>query len=1077
MKLKLYLTFSMLVLTSVVFAQAKKTITGSVKDTEGLPLIGATIVLEGTDFGTSADDNGIFTISAGEGDVLVVSYVFYETQKIRITSKTHYDVRLKEDGQVLDDVVVVAYGTSSKEAITGAVVQVGSDAIAKRPSTNALGALEGAAAGISVNNSSGQPGSEPDIRIRGFTSLRSQDANRPLIVLDGAPYNGNISDINPSDIENMSVLKDASSSTLYGSRASNGVILITTKKGKGKGQFNVSVKNGLYNRATKEYDTMGITDFMNTSWTGYRNSLMDSKTTMEQASAIANEKLIPNYLGLNIFNRPDNQLFVNGKLDPNAEILQGYLGDLDWYKPVERTGYYSDVNMNGRVSNEKGGAYFSAGLLNNDSYFKSSDFKRFTGRVNADYQVKEWLKVGGNISATQSESRGVNADPDADASYTNPFMFARNIAPIYPVHLHDRKTGEYVYDELGNMIYDNGDTTRKQYIGRHVIWENELNSQKTINTTVNGSFFADIKFLDDFTFTLRGDMNLRNEESRKYDNAIVGDGKGNQGRSRRDTYRWKTYTAQQLLNWNKSFGDHALEVLLGHENYSTERNYLYGMKTTQTFAGMDHLINFNNTSNLYDYETMYRTEGYLSRAKYNYANKYFIEGSFRRDGSSKFQKDNRWGNFWSVGGSWVLTNEEFFKIKEIDYAKLRVSYGEVGNDRGASTYAYQDLYSISKNGGETAIYKSQAGNPDLQWETSSSFNIGLDANVFKRANFTIEYFDKSSQNLLFDLNMPLSYGATTTSKAESVITSNVGSISNRGIELSVSVDVIKNQDWKWNVSANATWLKNKITELPAENREKGIISGTMKRMEGRSIYDFYMYQFVGVDQMTGNALYEIDYDKYYTSASNAQTGKTLLPTDYLVNINGQEYTTYTTYGRKDWSGSAIPKMEGSFSTNVSYKNFSLGALFTYRIGGKVLDYSYVGLMSPSATSPKTLHTDLLNAWNGVPEGMTANSPNRIDPNGIPVIDFARSTYTTSTSNRFLKDGSYLTVKSINLNYDFPSDLTRKLDVSSISMNLGIENLYTFTKLRGMNPQQSFTGIMYNAYVPPRTIIFGINVGF
>jgi len=1077
MKLKLYLTFSMLVLTSVVFAQAKKTITGSVKDTEGIPLLGATIVLEGTEFGTSADDNGIFTIQAGEGDVLVISYVFFETQKVRITSKTHYDIKLKEDGQVLDDVIVVAYGTATKESVTGAIAVVDSNDITKRPATNALGALEGAAPGIRVNNTSGQPGTEPEIRIRGFSSLAGNAANRPLLVVDGIAFGGNISDINPNDIESMSVLKDASASTLYGNRASNGVIMITTKKAsKGKGFFGVSIKQGLFTRGIKEYETLGANDFMETMWTGYRNNLINKDTNIEQASALASQKLVSDILWTNIYNLPGDKLFdENGKLVSNATMLPGYAGDLDWYKPIERTGMYQDINMNGRVANEKGGAYFSGGFLNNEGYFKGSDFKRFTGRVNGDYKVNEVIKVGANISASHQMSNGLNATTDDTGSYNNPFMYARSIAPIYPVHLHDAKTGDFVYNENGEKMYDPGDSTRKQYSGRHVIWENELNSIESIRNTVNGQFFADFKFLEDFTFTLKGDLSLRNSESRKYDNAIVGDGKGNSGRSRRDIYRYKTYSAQQLLNWNKSFGSHNVEVLVGHENFNNDYSYLYGLKAGETFPGIPEWANFSDVTSLTDYTIKYRTEGYLSRAKYNYNNKYFVEGSFRRDGSSKFHKDSRWGNFWSVGGSWIVTAEDFFKVKQIDYLKLRASYGEVGNDGGAGTYAYQALYAIVKNGGTPGLYKNQNGNDDLQWETSSSVNVGIDGRLFNRANFTVEYFDKRSQNLLFDLNMPLSNGSTSAGTIKSSVLSNVGTISNSGLELSFDVDVIRNKDWKWNVGFNATWLKNKVVRLPDENREHGIPSSPFLRKEGKSIYEFWIPKFVGVDQMTGKSLYLVDAENYDVNGS--APGKDKIDAANLVTINGVTYTTNTSFGKREFAGNALPKMEGSFTTSLSYKNFSLSALFTYALGGKMIDYSYMSLMSVN-TTPSAIHKDVLNSWNGVPEGMTETSPDRIDPNGTPLVQFGTvGTQNNALSDRFVKNGNYLVIKNVGLNYEMPKAMLTKMGVSQLSFNLGVENLATFTKLRGMNPQQSFNGTSQDAWVTARTFIFGVNVGF
>lgn len=405
--------------------------------------------------------------------------------------------------------------------------------------------------------------------------------------------------------------------------------------------------------------------------------------------------------------------------------------------------------------------------------------------------------------------------------------------------------------------------------------------------------------------------------------------------------------------------------------------------------------------------------------------------------------------------------------------KLRASYGEVGNDMGATYYAYQDLYTLEKYGAATALYKSQNGNKDLKWETSSSLGFALDTRLFNRANLTVEYFDKRSQNLLADLNQPLSNGSTSTGTVGSKVTSNIGSISNRGIELAFDVDIVRTADWRWNVGANATWIKNKVVKLAEENRKDGIKSTYHNVYEGKSVYEFYLYQYVGVDQMTGNALYEIDLDKYSIGAEVA--GKTQMNTDYLTEINGEHYTTYTTYARKDFSGSAIPKMMGSFNTSLTYKNFSLSALFTYSIGGKVYDSSYRDLMSVNA-NPGAIHSDILDAWDGIPEGMTEKSINRIDPNGVPVVDYGRNTYTGGDlSTRWLKDASYLVVKNITLSYEMPKRMLTKMGLNGMRLNLGAENLATFTKRKGMNPQQSYNGVLLNTYVTPSTFTFGVNV--
>ena len=567
---------------------------------------------------------------------------------------------------------------------------------------------------------------------------------------------------------------------------------------------------------------------------------------------------------------------------------------------------------------------------------------------------------------------------------------------------------------------------------------------------------------------MKGDLNVRNTENRSYDNAIIGDGQGNNGRSSRTIYRYKNYTVQQQLNWRRTFGAHYVDALVAHEAYAYKYNYLYGYKVNETFSGKEDLVNFNEITNLTDYENNYRTESYLGRVRYNFAERYHVEAAFRRDGSSRFHPDNRWGNFWSLGASWIISEENFLKKYDwIDMLKLRASYGEVGNDAGVSYYGYMSLYTIAQNANQAALYKSQNEASDIKWETTSSFGIALEGTLFDRLNFTFEYFDKRSRDLLFDVNLPLSVGGTTSDSAEATITQNLGSVSNRGVEIDIDGDIIRNRNWVWNLGLNATFIKNKIVRLPEQHRENGLINGTKKYMEGHGVYDFWMYQYVGVDQMTGNSLYLPDLEAYSIEE---------IPEEYLVQIGDNYYTTYTTYAKRDWSGSAIPKVYGSISTSLQWKNLAFSALFTYSLGGKIYDYSYASLMGMTS-NPSAAHKDILNSWKGIPEGMTEDSPNRIDPNGTPIINYELSSRNNAQSTRFLTNASYLVIKNLTLSYDFPKSLIQKIDLKSLRLNASVENLATFTHRKGMNPQQNFSGTSSDVLVTPRVFTIGLNVTF
>lgn len=1057
-----------------------RSISGKVTDQDdGTPIPGVSVVAKGTSIGTITDFDGNYTLNVLPNvNSLVFSFVGMKTQEVALGSSNTVNVAMKSETVGMDEVIVTAYGTQRKEAITGAVSAVNAKAIESRPVSNVSSVLEGKATGVMVNNTYGEPGSSPTVRIRGFTSVNGN--NSPLYVVDGVAYGGNVSDLNPQDIESISVLKDASSATLFGSRASNGVVMITTKQGRSTAMsMRANVTQGFYTRGMAEYDKLGPNDFMEVMWKGHRNNLMTKDKakypTFAEANPEATSTLIPTYLKYNIYNKPEDALFdADGKLLADAKVLPGY-DDLDWFKYIERVGHRQDYSVSGEGSTAKSKYFFSAGYLDEQGFLKASDFKRFTGRTNVSVSPKEWIKTGLSLSGSHQISNQVTGDAGSANTISNPFYFARVIAPIYPVFEHDMATGDPLLDEFGQRIYNNGaEFSRPQFLDRHIVWESELNMDRVFRNTLQSQAFVDFIIAKDFTLSIKGDISLRNSENQTYNNATIGDGAGNSGRAKRVTYRNKTYTFQQQLTWKKELNDHDFDVFLGHENFYDNEAYAYGYKTNEIFEGGTEMTNFTIITSLLGTQENLRMESYLSRARYNYKERYFFETSFRRDGTSRLSKKKRWGNFWSLGGSWSISKEPFMAAisDKLNVLKLRASYGEVGNDISAGLYAHMALYDLAQNANMGAVYKIQNEAPDLMWETLSSFGTAIEGRAFDRANFTFEYFDRRSKKLLFDVNLPLSSGATSTSSAEAVQTANLGVVSNRGFEMAFDVDVIHSKDWTWNLGLNASWLKNEIITLPEQNREFGIVNGSKKYMEGHGIYDFWMYQFVGVDQMTGMSLYLPNYEDYYIG--EAQEGKSELPAEYVTKIGDDYYTTYTTYSKKDWSGSAIPDVFGSVSSSLRYKNFDLSVLCTYSLGGKTLDYSYQSLMSVTST-PSAIHKDVLNSWDGVPDGMAEDSPNRIKRDGIPTINYGMSTYTNGTSSRFLKDASYFVVKNVNLTYNFPKVITNRLDISGLGLNFGVENLATFTKLKGMNPQQSYSGINDNAYVTSRVFSIGVNV--
>lgn len=1073
------------------------------------PIIGASIQVVGApNIGTITDVNGQFTLQVPAGkNTLKITYVGMEPLEVAVSNKP-LRIQLRNDANNLDEVVVVAYGTQKKTSLTGAIQEVKSEEILLRPTSSVASALEGMVTGVQVNSTYGVPGEDPSIRIRGIGTVNGSSS--PLYILDGVPFGGNISDLNPQDIESMSVLKDAASAALYGNRASNGVILITTKKGK-QGKLNVSadIKLGTYSRGIPEYERMGATQWMEAQWLNMKNNRISAMMneavpegmTQEQwiasipgkASEYASKNLISDRLYLNIFQGADDALF-----DSNGNFIGGaikgtYAEDLDWYDQAIHNGFREEYNINANGATDKADYLFSVGYLNENGYLKTSGFDRLSGRAAVNVQPVKWFKSGFNVNVTHQTFNSTYGT--SDGGYTNPFMYCRNIAPIYPVHLHDVNTGQYILDDFGNTQYDSGSyidangqvqVTRNQFQDRHLIWENELNRINTIRNTMNAIAYADIYLPYNFTFTLKGNLNTRHSEQNEYNNAIVGDGKGNSGRGKRVDYRYKNWAFQQQLHWSHEFGVHSVDALIGHENYHYTYNYLYGYKTTQVFAGVNNLNNFTDITSLYDYNDTYRTESYLGRVRYGYDNKYNVEASFRRDGSSRFSKDSRWGNFWSLGANWVISNEDFIKKFDwVNYLKLRADYGEVGNDAGSGYYGYMALYNSTQNANKGAYWIGQLPNEDLKWETGQSWGIGIDGRLFNRLNFSIEYFDKRNKDLLFDVYNPLSAGATSTSSAESVITKNLGTISNKGVEFSFDVDVFKNRDWKVNVGADITFLKNEIITLPEQNKN-GIIDGTKKIVEGKSRYEFFVYTWEGVNTKNGFSLYKFDDEKYYFTANGQTFGDTENGTEVtgdnlntVVVINGVPYSYVTTYAKKEFHGSAIPKAYGGFHFTVGWKGLSLYTLFTYQLGGKVMDSNYASLMSASGT-PYSLHADAASGW--TVENATAIDA--VDPNGIPQLNNAPTIPGTaveadlnSTSSRWLTSASYLILKNLNLTYNLPRNLVRKVNLDGVAVTLACENLFTVTARKGMNPQQNFSGTQSNTFVTPRVFTVGLNVKF
>ena len=1058
-RLWFFLTCLML---SAGMAFAQKVVTGTVIDLNtGEPLVGVHVKVNGQALAIT-DATGKFTLNnvPESAKTIEFSYMGYEDAMSAVKSNIRIGMAPATSG--LDEVLVIAYGTATRQAITGAVASIDAEDIEQRIGTSVTGALEGAAPGVQVNNTYGEPGAEPNIRIRGIGTING--SNTPLYVVDGIIYSGNIADLNPEDIQSISVLKDAASAALYGNRAAAGVILITTKNGRSKAssQINLKINQGSYNRGIKEYNRLGVTDFMETSWQAMKNwAIWNNGLSEADAAAYASNNLAMTVIQNNIFDKGMTELFDgDGKLVAN--VLPGYT-DLDWEDNIERTGQRQEYSLNGNYATDKVDFYSSIGYVKEKGYVIGSDYERYTARLNSSYTPNKWVTTGINLQGTVSTHHFNN---NAGGSYyANPFYVARYMAPVYPLYLHNAD-GSIRLNEDGTPMYD---TTSPYLSNRNIAYELRNDKDEQRRNVLDGTAYININLPYNFQLSIKGNMAHRTNNRTSYNNPEIGDGAANNGRLRSYAYEYSTYTMQELLTWNHEFGMHHLDVLAGHENYKYENKSFYGMNTGMAFPGLFVQNNFLTNSYMYGADNEYATESYLARARYDFDQKYFFDASIRRDGSSRFHPDNRWGNFFSFGGSWNIKKEDFMKdVDWVSQLRLRASYGETGNDASVGYYAYKALYYIDKNGGNSALMKEALAANDIKWEAAQTVDLAIEGRLFNRLNFSIGYFDKRNKDLLFDVRLPLSAGSFSYGDDYNMtIAKNIGTISNYGWELSFDGDIIKTKDLQWSAGIDATFLKNKIRKLPDGNN---IISGLHNYTEGRSLYDFYTYHFAGVDQLTGQSLYTIDPAK----RDNAELSGN------LVTINGTDYTTDTSYGLRDFHGTALPTVYGAFNTSLTWKDLTLNMLLTYSLGGKMFDGGYQDLMSTNAmSSASALHKDALKSWKAAPAGMTEDSPNRIDPNGIPQMNYLRSTYNNATSDRWLTNASYLVFKNITVSYNLPKKVLLPLNgaISGVTLNAGVENLLTITARQGMNPQYGFMGGYDDTYVTARVFNFGLSLNF
>ena len=1061
----------------VGMAMAQMKVSGvvlSYEDNE--PVVGAAVRVVGTNTGTVTDLNGQFTITCPAGkNTLNISYVGMEP--IQVSARANMRIFLKSDAQNLDEIVVVAYGTAKKSAFTGSAAVVKSEDLSKHIATNVTEALVGSVPGLQLRGSSGQPGSSGKMNIRGISSLYA--TTDPLVIVDGAPYPGTLSSIPANDIESVTVLKDAASAALYGARGAAGVIIITTKRGARKdAEVTVDMKWGSNSRAVQDYDRIkNPGEYYEAYYSQlYNQGFYGQGMSQADANIYANNKMLSD-LVYNVYDVPEGEQLIgmNGKLNPNAKLgrrftangTEYYLAPDDWQDLIYRNSLRQEYNVSVNGGNERSSFYASLGYLNDEGIIINSDYERISARVRADYQAKKWLKLGANaqyVHTNQSQIPNVTTQ----ATSGNIMYFAAAIAPIYPAYVRGYdENGNIVIkqDQYGNKAYDYGLANagygmRRPFLGTgNPFGDISLNDDSTIGDNFNGTFNMDVQFTDWLKFNATSTVLYSQSQRSLYQNPFYGLSVSTVGElTKANTTSMRTNNVQ-TLTFAKDFGKHGVTALVGHEYYKVTTKYLAANSTGGFSPEIPELDAFATPKQNNSYTTGYNVEGYFLSGQYNYDEKYFASASYRRDASSRFAKENRWGNFWSVGAAWLINKENWFNASWVDELKVKASIGQQGNDN-IGNWAYIDLYSLNASGSGMSATFYRKGNKDITWETTTNFNLGTEFSFFKgRLTGSLDYYYKKTTDLLFWISIPESSGSRG-------YYGNIGDIRNSGIELTLTGALIRTKDIDWTLTANLSHNSTKILKLPesktaelggfSDSDANAMISSWYR--EGGSLYNTFIAEYAGVNEK-GEATYWVDED--------------LIGTSYATSKPGQKHS-FTTTNPNEASryeqGSSLPKVFGGFNTSFRYKNFDVSASFDYQIGGKVYDMVYANMMSPTesaAGAGSAIHKDYIKAW----------SPNNTSSD-IPRWQYGQNAgYATFRSTRFLTNASYFNFQSFTVGYTLPKNLIPS--VSKIRVYCAGENLGFISARKGLDPRYSFDGNTSSTatYSPARNISGGVQVTF
>ena len=1041
-------------MTSVAFAQ-NITVTGSVTDSStDEPVPFAAVHLSGTMQGVSTDAEGNYSIEVPADGVLVFSSIGYKNSQVAVDGRSVIDVQLNPDAEALDETIVVAYGVQKKSSFVGSATQLSGQKLETMQTSNVAKSLEGAVAGLQTSSSTGTPGSGSTIIIRGFGSVSASQS--PLIVLDGVPYEGSLNSIPAQDIESLTVLKDAAANSMYGARGSNGVIMVTTKSGAaGKVQITFEGKVGVNTRGVAPYDVIDSPqDYYEMTWESIRNSMYyDGGMGLAKAGIYASSSMVNQYGLYNIYKGVSNNEIVDpatGKLNANAKEFKW---TDNWNKDIFKPGVRQEYNVTASGGSDKTRAYMSLSYLDDAGYVPNSGFKRLSARGKIDQSIGKKIHAGLSFAYTNTDQQMYN---DSEGSnYSNLFFISQYMPAIYPIYLYDRETGERQYGPNGEVLYDWGEDGRPVAASTNAYGQLMTSKKSYISDNITTRGYINIDILKDLKFSANVAFDVFNGKYDYFTTPAGGDALAVNGRGEQEMDRYTALNANQLLTYSPTFGDHSINVLLGHETKSDTSYTLYGHMTNFVLQDVTDFSNAVVYQELDSYRSSYFLQGYFGRAEYSYANKYYASASYRRDGSSRFSPENRWGSFWSVGASWNLKNESFLvNVPQVDLLKIKASYGTQGNDNIGYTKVYEDLYSITRVDGQASLNKVFRAAPEVTWEKSNNFNAGFEAKVFGRFNVNFEYFIKETKDMIYAKPLAPSQGLPSSQLVNDM------DMKNTGIEFEISADIVKTKDILWNVSLNGTHYKNVITKLPEDKPEEGYQNGSFWREVGGSLYDYYLYEWAGVDPATGLP----QYNSYYNTEVNEDGEEIKVIDPEGKNVQVVNTTSSGEATRRKIGKTPIPDLYGGFSTYLSLYGFDLSASFAYQLGGWTYDSNYATLMSAGDIG-SNWHKDIFNRW--TPENPNTDVP-RVQ-NGLQTAN--------ETSTRFLIKSSYISLRNATIGYTVPQTATKKIGVEKLRIFVTGDNLWYLSKRKGLEVRNSLTGSTGFVYSALRTVSAGVSVTF